>query len=214
MFTGLIEDTGTIAAITPEGDGRRLAIRTALPLAEVALGDSIAVDGACLTAVAFDGDTFTVVAGQETLAKTTVGRRRVGDRVHLERALAVGDRLDGHLVQGHVDGVGQVVSSTEARESWVVWVDVGQELARFVAPKGSITLDGISLTVNEVRGSHARINLIPHTVAVTKLAAVPPGGAVNVEVDVLARYVERMLAWREGAGGLTLQHLHDKGILP
>lgn len=214
MFTGLVEDTGEIVGVHAEGDGRRIRIRTALPLGEVAIGDSIACDGACLTAVALKGDVFEVVAGKETLDRTTAGSWRQGDRVHLERALAVGDRLDGHLVQGHVDGVGRVVSMTQAKESWVWWVDVGPELARYVAPKGSIALDGVSLTVNEVQGTRARINLIPHTVEVTKLAARRAGDPVNVEVDVLARYVARMLAYDAGAGaGLSMELLLDKGIL-
>lgn len=214
MFTGLVEDTGVVAGIAGEGDGRRVRIRTALPLGEVAIGDSIACDGACLTAVRIEGDVFEVVAGKETLDKTTAGTWKTGDRIHLERALAVGDRLDGHLVQGHVDGVGRVVRMTQAKESWVWWVDVGPDLARFVAPKGSIALDGVSLTVNEVQGSQARINLIPHTVEVTKLATKQAGDPVNVEVDVLARYVSRMLAWDAGSeGGLSMQTLRDKGIL-
>jgi len=214
MFTGLIEDTGTIVGVRSEGDGRRIRIRTALPLAEVGIGDSIACDGACLTAIRIDGDVFEIVAGKETLDKTTAGRWSAGDRVHLERALAVGDRLDGHLVQGHVDGVGRVVSMTEAKESWVWWIDVGPALARFVAPKGSIALDGVSLTVNEVQGTRARINLIPHTVEVTKLAGKQAGDPVNIEVDVLARYVARMLAYDAGdEGGLSMATLRDKGIL-
>lgn len=212
MFTGIIEDTGTVVDVRAEGFGRRLTLRTALPLAEVALGDSIACNGACLTAESFDGDTFTVVAGKETLDKTTTGTLGVGSRVHLERALRLGDRLDGHLVQGHVDGVGRIVSLDEQGESWVLWVDVGPALAPFVAVKGSLTLDGVSLTVNEVDGTTARINLIPHTVRVTRLSDLRPGDGLNVEVDVLARYVERMLAWRAEPGGLTLARLKEQGF--
>ncbi|MCB9662679.1 MAG: riboflavin synthase [Alphaproteobacteria bacterium] len=210
MFTGIIEDTGTIAALRPEGEGRRLAIRCALPLAEVGLGDSIAVDGACLTVESVAGDTFEVVAGQETLALTTLGRVAPGRRVHLERALAVGARLDGHLVQGHVDGLGTVVSSEEASETWVLWIDTGEALARYVARKGSLCVDGVSLTVNEVDGTRCRLNIIPHTARVTRLASLEPGDAVNLEVDVLARYVERMLGL--GGGGLTWDKLREHGF--
>lgn len=214
MFTGIIEDTGTLVGVSPFGQGRRLRIRTAIPLAEVKIGDSIAVNGACLTAERFDGDVFEVVAGAETLEKTALGHAEEGDRVHLERALKLGDRLDGHLVQGHVDGVGRVIDNHEADESWVLWLDVGDALARFVAPKGSICLDGVSLTVNEVRGTHCRINIIPHTAQVTRMAGLVPGDPINIEVDVLARYVDRILAVGRDADsdGLTLDHLQKNGF--
>lgn len=194
MFTGLVEDTGVVVAKTPHGNGVRLVIRTALPLAEVRVGDSIACDGCCLTAERLEGDRFSVTAGRETLDKTTVGTWSPGRRVHLERALRVGDRLGGHLVQGHVDGVGRVVSAAAAQESVVAWIEAPAELARLVATKGSITVDGVSLTVNEVAGRNFRINLIPHTVAVTHLGELAAGRSVNLEVDVIARYVERLLA--------------------
>lgn len=218
MFTGIIEDVGTLVRVTPEGGGRRLGIRTAMPLGEVRIGDSIAVRGACLTVERHAGDVFEVVAGQETLAATTVGALREGSRVHLERALQLGARLDGHLVQGHVDGVGRVIRSEDARESWVLWVDVGAELAPYVATKGSICLDGVSLTVNEVDGSAARVNIIPHTARETCLGDLRPGDRVNVEVDLLARYVARLLAVRGVSsddardGGLTLDFLRTHGF--
>lgn len=193
MFTGIVEDTGSVVAVAPFGRGRRLRLRTAIPLAAVRIGDSIACDGVCLTVESVEDDVFEVVAGQETLDRTTWGEARVGRRVHLERALAVGGRLDGHLVQGHVDGVGSVSRSYDADESWILWIDVGRRLARYVAPKGSLCVDGVSLTVNEVDGTRARLNVIPHTARVTRLAGLAAGDRVNVEVDVLARYVERML---------------------
>lgn len=193
MFTGIVEHTGTVVSVAPFGQGSRLRIQSALPLHEVRVGDSIACDGTCLTVERMEGDVFEVVAGQETLDKTTWGEARIGRKVHLERALAVGGRLDGHLVQGHVDGVGRVVRSTSADESWILWVDVGPGLSRYVATKGSLCVDGVSLTVNEVSGSQARLNLIPHTARVTRLGGLRPGDRVNLEVDVLARYVERML---------------------
>jgi len=210
VFTGLVEDIGTIAAIRPRGVGRALSIRTAIPLEEVSLGDSIAVNGACLTAESFDSDTFIAVAAAETLAKTTLGALRVGARVHLERAMRLGDRLDGHLVQGHVDGTGQVSSIRDQRESIVLWVGLPAELARFVAPKGSIAIDGVSLTVNEVHDTGFRVNLVPHTAAVTRLGELRSGAAVNLEVDVLAKYVDRLLGG--GAGGLTLDKLRAHGF--
>lgn len=212
MFTGIIEDLGTIASITPFGDGRRLRVRTRIPLAEVRIGDSIAVDGACLTVETTVGDVFEVVAGRETLERTTVGTFVAGTPVHLERALRVDARLDGHLVQGHVDGVGTVVSVAEQAESWVLWVDVGEPLARFVAAKGSVALDGVSLTVNEVDGARCRINVIPHTARVTKLARRHGGDPVNVEVDVLARYVDRMLGFGAPSSGVTREFLERHGF--
>jgi riboflavin synthase len=211
MFTGLVEDVGEIVGTAPQGDGLRLRIRTAIPLAEVAIGDSIATDGACLTAERIEGDVFEVVAGRETLALTTLADARVGRRVHLERALRLGDRLGGHLVQGHVDGVGRVTRSFAAAESWVLWIDVGPALSRYVVPKGSITLDGVSLTVNEVAGTTVRLNLIPHTTAVTRLGALRAGDGVNVETDLIARYVERLLGERAGAG-LDLDTLKRNGF--
>lgn len=215
MFTGLVEDLGTVIGVRPEGDGRRLVVRTAIPLHDVAIGDSIAHDGVCLTVERTSGDTFEVVAARETLAVTTVGQWSTGKRVHLERALALGQRLGGHLVQGHVDGLGRVVRSEQVGGSWVLWVDAGTALARYVAAKGSICIDGVSLTVNELDDTRFRVNLVPHTVRVTGLGVLRPGDAVNLEVDMLARYVERLLARAGDAGaeGLTLDKLREHGFL-
>ena len=212
MFTGLVEDTGSIAGISPEGGGRRLRLRTAIPLADVAIGDSIACNGVCLTVERTAGDIFEVVAGRETLAVTTVGGWKTGDAIHMERALAAGQRLGGHLVQGHVDGVGRVVRSEAAGESWIVWVDATDALARYIASKGSICIDGVSLTVNEVAGSTFRVNLVPHTTRVTHLGRLAAGDVVNLEVDVLARYVERMLSFVGGKTGLTFDKLKEHGF--
>ncbi len=211
MFTGLIEDTGSIVAVRPLGNGVELTIRTALPLSEVAIGDSVACDGCCLTVESMDGDRFTATAGRETLDKTTLGGVRPGRAIHLERALRVGDRLGGHLVQGHVDGVGKVVRITPERESTVIWVALPAELARYVAAKGSITIDGVSLTVNELSGHQFRVNIVPHTVEVTRLGAFSPGDAVNLEVDILAKYVERMLL-AGSSEGLTAEALRRAGF--
>ena len=182
-----------------------LTIRTAIPLSEVAIGDSIAVDGVCLTVESLAGASFTAIAGRETLAKTTLANAEVGRRVHLERALAVGDRLGGHLVQGHVDGVGRVISAEQAGESLVAWFAPPPELARYIAVKGSICIDGVSLTVNELAGDDFRINLIPHTTAVTHLGSLRAGDRVNLETDVLAKYVERLLGRSPGLDADTLR---------
>jgi riboflavin synthase len=193
MFTGLIEDTGTIASITTRGSGREIGVRTGLPLGEVRIGDSIAVDGACLTAERIEGDRFFATCGRETLEKTTLGQARVGRRVHLERALRLGDRLGGHMVQGHVDGTARVRSVTPSGESVVIWVDGAPELLRYVASKGSVCVNGVSLTVNEVDARGFRVNIVPHTATRTHLGALRSGESVNIEVDVLAKYVERLV---------------------
>lgn len=211
MFTGLVEDTGSIVAVDARSGATRLSIRTRIPLAEVKIGDSIAVDGVCLTAERLDGDVFVATAGPETLARTTLSDRGVGSRVHLERAMRVGDRLGGHIVQGHVDGVGRVATTAPRGDAWSMHVDVPTELARFVAEKGSITLDGLSLTVNEIHGVRLRVDLVPHTRAVTALGERRPGDRVNVEVDVLAKYVERLLSARDG--GITAEFLERHGFL-
>lgn len=212
MFTGLVEDTGEIAAVRPDRGGVELKIRTRIPLAEVAVGDSIAVDGVCLTVESRSGDVFVATAARETLALTTLGALGAGSAVHLERALAVGDRLGGHIVQGHVDCTGVVVESRDAAESWVLWIDVPATHARYVAAKGSICVDGVSLTVNEVVGTRFRVNLVPHTTAVTKMGALRVGDHVNVEVDVLAKYVERLLGADGSGKGLTLESLVRNGF--
>ena len=214
MFTGLVEDVGTIVGTQPQGAGRLLEIRTAIDLTGVALGDSIAVDGACLTVDSKGTDAFRAVAGAETVARTTLGDARPGRRVHLERALRVGDRLGGHLVQGHVDGLGRLIRREDRRETVVLWIEVPRDLSRYVAAKGSLCIDGVSLTVNEVTpGSpcKVRVNVVPHTARVTRLGGLSSGQAVNLEVDILAKYVERMLdAGKES--GLTLQMLRHSGF--
>ncbi len=211
MFTGLVEATGTVLALRPLHAG--LVMELAASFAgELEVGDSVAVDGVCLTAESFSASSFTVTAGRETLKLTTLGGWASGQLVNLERALAVGDRLGGHLVSGHVDGLARVEAVDPQGESLVVWLSVPSSLARYVATKGSVTLDGVSLTVNEVDGDRFRVNLIPHTSEVTTLGRWRAGTAVNVEVDVLARYVERLLQADEGA--LSLERLARLGFSP
>jgi riboflavin synthase len=211
MFTGLVEDTGAITATSPRGNGVVLTIQTAISLAEVEIGASIAVDGCCLTVESMMGDCFTATAGLETMDKTTVGGFAPGRRVHLERALRVGDRLGGHLVQGHVDGVGRCVSLTPQAESTVLWFEVPEDLSRYVAAKGSICIDGVSLTVNQIDGDRFRVNIVPHTLEATHMGALCAGAPVNLEVDILAKYVERMLG-ASAPGGLTIDRLRDAGF--
>lgn len=197
MFTGIVQAVGTVLALTPRGGDVELVVDTgALGLADAAIGDSIAVGGACLTATRCDGACFAADVSNETLAKTTLGGLRAGSRVNLEKALRAGQALGGHYVTGHVDGVGHMVAAHDDGRSWRVTFEVPAELARYVATKGSVTIDGVSLTVNEVDGARFGVNLIPHTREVTTLGALRPGDPVNVEVDIIARYVERLVTMR------------------
>jgi riboflavin synthase len=195
MFTGIVQDTGKVESLTPRGGDVRLAIRVGrLDLSRIAIGDSICVQGCCLTVVTLAGEVFAADLSRETLDKTTLGGLAVGAAVNLEPALRAGDALGGHLVSGHVDGVARVVSQTTDARSTRVVIEAPASLARFIASKGSVTLDGVSLTVNEVDGARFGVNLIPHTLEVTTLGGLVPGAAVNLEIDQVARYVERLLA--------------------
>ncbi|MDQ2802414.1 MAG: riboflavin synthase [Pseudomonadota bacterium] len=195
MFTGIITGIGTIRSVTPVGDGQdmRLAIAAPWPdTATIAIGASIACAGCCLTAVAVGPDWFAADVSAETLARTRLGVWRPGTRLNLERSLRVGDELGGHLVSGHVDGLGHIASITSEHGSNRVEIDLPPDLARFVAEKGSVAVDGVSLTVNRVEKSRFALNLIPHTWSATTLGLLAPGDAVHIEVDMLARYVARL----------------------
>jgi riboflavin synthase len=191
MFTGLIEAVGTLAARVARGGGARLTFQT--PLRGLAIGESIAVSGCCLTVDVLTKDGFEADASEETLRKTTLGGLPVGARVNLERALTLEKRLGGHLVSGHVDGVGELVSREPMGEAERLVFRAPKELMRFVAPKGSITVDGTSLTVNEVDGDTFSVAIIPRTQKETRIGDLGPGGAVNLEIDLVARYVQRLL---------------------
>jgi riboflavin synthase len=195
MFTGIVTALGTIRAITPVGAGQdmRLVITAPWPdTASIAIGASIACSGCCLTATEIGPDWFAADASAETLACTTLGRWHVGTHINLERSLRMGDELGGHLVSGHVDGLGEALSATPENAStrWVFRVP--RPLARFIAVKGSVAVDGVSLTVNAVDGDTFGVNVIPHTALVTGFGSLAPGDAVNIEIDMLARYVARL----------------------
>lgn len=196
MFTGIITAVGEIAAAERRGDDLRLRIACGYRPESLAIGASVACSGVCLTVTAKGagprGGWFDADVSHETLTKTTLGVLGAGDRLNLERALRVGDELGGHIVTGHVDGVGEVVGLSDDGESLRVTVAAPAALARFIAAKGSITMDGASLTVNEVDGATFGVNLIPHTRAATTFGALAAGLAVNLEIDVLARYVARL----------------------
>jgi len=196
MFSGIIADVGIIECIEDRDGGLSLTIAThALGMEDIQLGDSIAVNGVCLTVVNIDGKRFSVNVSRETLNCTT-GLEVQGVRVNLEKALRLADRLGGHLVSGHVDGVGEVVEFTDLDESWKLSVRAPQSLAKYIAVKGSITINGVSLTVNQVEGDVFSVNLIPYTLAVTTLNELRSGDKVNVEIDLIARYVERIMQAR------------------
>jgi riboflavin synthase len=191
MFTGIITDIGTISALKQEGD-LRARIQTHYDTTRIDMGASIASDGVCLTVVNLGPDWYEVQISAETVSKTNLSNWAVGSRVNLERALRVGDELGGHIVSGHVDGVAEVVSVTEEGDSTRVVLRAPEALARFIAPKGSVALNGTSLTVNAVDGLEFGINFIPHTKVATTWGAVKVGDSVNLEIDTLARYVARL----------------------
>ena len=194
MFTGIIADVGTIADKQERNGGLRLRIEThRLGMEDVQLGDSIAVNGVCLTAVRIDAKSFTVDVSRETL-NCTVGLEQQGAQVNLEKALRLADRLGGHLVSGHVDGVGEVMDFVNLGESWKLVVHTPHELSKYIAAKGSVTINGVSLTVNRIEGTAFEVNLIPHTLQETTLKELHVDSRVNLEIDLIARYVERMMS--------------------
>ncbi|MDN4161543.1 riboflavin synthase [Nocardioides abyssi] len=194
MFTGIVEELGTVAAVEDQGDAIRLTIRAATVLEDAALGDSIAVNGCCLTVAARQDDTWTADVMQETLDKTSLRGVQPGDVVNLERAVTAATRLGGHIVQGHVDGVGEVLGRTPSEHWEVVEVSLPAELARYLVDKGSITVDGVSLTVVEAGETSFTVSLIPETLARTTLGTRQVGDRVNLEADVIAKHVEKLLA--------------------
>jgi len=196
VFTGIIEATAAVAGVSPARGTTRLTLIAPEIVRETAIGDSIAVNGACLTVVEREGENLSFDAVPETLSRTNLGRLKPGDRVNLERPLRVGDRLDGHIVQGHVDGLGVIRRVQQEGDSFRIAVEAPAELLRCLVYKGSITVDGISLTVAALDEVGFEVAIIPHTWAVTNLRDRKPGEAVNLEVDVLAKYVERLLGGR------------------
>jgi riboflavin synthase len=193
MFTGLITDLGRVRRIDSSAGGARLAIETAYDMAAVEIGASIACSGACLTVVEKGPDWFAVDVSAESLARTTIGGWKAGDRVNLEQSLRLGDTLGGHLVSGHVDAVTAVLERRPDGDSQRFSFEIPQGLDKFIAPKGSVCLDGVSLTVNEVESGRFGVNIIPHTAEKTTFGALKPGDRVNLEVDLIARYVARLM---------------------
>ncbi|AYF88681.1 riboflavin synthase [Pseudomonas sp. DY-1] len=218
MFTGIIEAIGTIRAITPKGGDVRVLVETGkLDLGDVKLGDSIAVNGVCLTAVELPGNGFWADVSRETLARTAFDDLKAGSPVNLEKALTPTSRLGGHLVSGHVDGIGEVVAREDNARAVQFRIRAPRELAKYIALKGSITVDGTSLTVNSVNGAEFELTIVPHTLAETIMVDYRPGRRVNLEVDLLARYLERLLLGDKAAepqsSGLTESFLAEHGYL-
>ena len=217
MFTGIILAVGQVRKLEPKGGDLRLTIATGkLPMGGTQLGDSIAVSGVCLTAVALGADWFSADVSRETLSRTTLGEAGVGAVVNLEPALTPTTRLGGHIVSGHVDGVGTVLERYPDGRSERFVIEAPAELAKYIAEKGSICVDGISLTVNHVDGARFGLNIVPHTLAETTLGETRPGKRVNLEVDLIARYLERLLLGEKAAvpgGGISLQLLQDSGFI-
>jgi riboflavin synthase len=194
MFTGIVRDTGTVENRRLDDDGATFSIRTSLEVDDFEIGESIAVDGVCLTVTATeDDDIFEVDLSPETLDRTTLGEHDEGDPVHLERALRVGDRLGGHFVQGHVDGVGRVAEMRRDGDAWLLEIDVPDAWAPYLIEKGSIAVDGVSLTINGVEEGRFSVAIIPHTDDVTRVGSYDVGDEVNIEVDMLGKYVEQFV---------------------
>jgi riboflavin synthase len=218
MFTGIIEAIGSIRALTPKGGDVRVYVTTGkLDLGDVKLGDSIAVNGVCLTAVELPGDGFWADVSRETLARTAFIDFKAGSKVNLEKALTPTSRLGGHLVSGHIDGVGEIIARADNARAVQFTIRAPRELAKYIAHKGSITVDGTSLTVNSVNGAEFELTIVPHTLAETIMVDYRAGRQVNLEVDLLARYLERLLlgdkAAEPAASGMTASFLAEHGYL-
>jgi riboflavin synthase len=218
MFTGIIQAIGSISAIEPRGGDTRLRIHTGkLDLTDVKMGDSIAVNGVCLTAVALPGDGFWADVSEESLEKTTLAQLQLKQRVNLEKALTPTTRLGGHLVSGHVDGVGEVIARKPAARSVQFSIRAPDALAKYIAHKGSICVDGTSLTVNAISGAVFELNIVPHTLQETIMDEYQPGRQVNLEVDLIARYLERLLLGEHAADpnaqGISMELLAEHGYL-
>lgn len=218
MFTGIIQAVGEIGSTEQRGGDIRLRVSTGrLPLDDVEVGDSIAVNGVCLTAVALDADGFSADVSRETLSLTSLGLLSVGSRCNLEKALTLASHLGGHLVSGHVDGLGRVVERHDDARSVRFTLEAPADLARYIANKGSITVDGTSLTVNAVHGNRFELNIVPHTLQATIMGDYAAGRRVNLEVDLVARYLERLLLGEHAADpearGVDLALLERTGFL-
>ena len=219
MFTGIIESLGIISSVRPSGQGSRLAVEAGFELGATKIGDSIAVNGACLTVVAIAGKRFEADVSPETLEKTTLGRVTIGERVNLERALLLSSRVDGHLVSGHVDAIGTIARKEAVGNATLVTVEIPPDAARYIIPKGSVAVDGISLTVNQCDEGSFGVSIIPHTGLITTIGFKAVGEQVNIETDMIGKYVERFLRadkakeTETNGGGVDMALLAKSGFL-
>ena len=203
MFTGIIEGLGTIAGIRSAGQGKRLTVEADFLLDQTKIGDSISVSGACLTAVKIDGKRFEVDVSPETLQTTTFGQAKIGDRLNIERAMRLSDRIDGHLVSGHIDGTGVIKQKESLSNAVILSVEVGESLAQYMIIKGSVAMDGISLTLNTCESDSFSVSIIPHTAKLTTISLKNKGDRVNIETDMIGKYVSRFMS---GAPGGSQEH--------
>ncbi len=213
MFTGLIENTGRVATFQRRGEAGLLTVETALPTADIAIGDSVAVNGACLTVTARENRTLTFDVSPESISRTLIGKLSSGSRVNLERALKLGDRMGGHIVSGHIDCTGNLTRSESRSGNHQLQFTLPQEHARYLVEKGSVTIDGISLTVNTVSPEGFSVNIIPLTYSSTTLGQLKVGDKVNIETDIIGKYVERLTAPWKSAGGLSMKTLAENGFI-
>ncbi|MCW7753223.1 riboflavin synthase [Desulfobotulus sp. H1] len=220
MFTGIIEGLGTIRELTAAGEGRRMTVEADFDLAGTRIGDSIAVNGACLTAVSLAGRRFTVDVAPETVARSRFKIARVGERVNLERALTLASRLDGHIVTGHVDGEGRILSRETRSNAMIITIGVDPFLARYLIPKGSVAVDGTSLTVNTCERDRFTVSIIPHTAGLSSVGTRETGESVNIETDIVGKYIERFLLMpgraekeKPVSSGIDLSFLAKNGFL-
>lgn len=216
MFTGIVEAVGTLTAISPKGEDISVTVESGkLDMSDVKLGDSIATNGVCLTVVAFNSHSYTADLSLETLNKTGFSHYQVGGKVNLEKAMLPTTRFGGHIVSGHVDGVGEIVERNQVGRAIEFWVNMPEEISKYVAEKGSITVDGISLTVNALRKNAFKLTIVPHTGEETTIASFHVGRKVNLEVDVLARYMERLLTSQQQSAPesrITMEFLQQNGF--
>ncbi|CAM3053392.1 MULTISPECIES: riboflavin synthase [Moritella] len=220
MFTGIIETVGTLTGLTPKGADVSITVDSGdLDLSDVKLGDSIATNGVCLTVVELLGNGYRADVSLETIKRSGFAHYRIGDKVNLEKALTLSTRLGGHLVSGHVDGVAEIVKISKLGRATEYWLQAPNELARYIAEKGSITIDGISLTINEIDGAKFKLTIVPHTALETTIESYVVGRKVNLEVDVIARYLERIMLGDKAAEssrpeqGITMDFLASNGFL-